>query len=559
MGKKLFGGFKLGFSGSADDEDADQALPEIAQDVANLPDLELRNKAREDIDKLDQETDPADAESRIKVIISMLLLKLQKFSLEPFKIQFGWGRKSEDRPQDDDDESDKEAKKTRKSRESPVKRLFEGFKLGFSSSEEGADQSLPDIDAVAELPDTELRSRATVEIEQLDKEKDPAEAESRIKQIMSMLLLRLQRLQDREAEVETISDPKEREVARAEIEKERAELNAEFESVEAKGSKFKLPKFNLEPFKFKFGWGSGDKDEKTTEPEPQKEEKEKKAKKPKDSSKKKLFGGFKLGFSGSADDEDADQALPEIAQDVANLPNLNLKGSRLNFGSLNLLPLASTDSNSAFSSALSFSISALATSRSFGSLIVSTSASLSCSLWSLRSSMLMICLILDSASAGSFSLSSCSISTVALLLSSVSGSSATASMSGRLWSEPSSEEEKPSLKPSNSLLTGLSLDFFVFFASLSDSSSSSCGLSSLLRPHPNWILKGSRLGFGNLNLKLLAFFSTASKSAFTSALSASISALAASRLLGSVMESSSASLPSSLCNLSSSMLMITPC
>ena len=169
----------------------------------------------------------------------------------------------------------------------------------------------------------------------------------------------------------------------------------------------------------------------------------------------------------------------------------------------------------------------------------------------------MICLILDSASAGSFSLSSCSISTVALLLSSVSGSSATASMSGRLWSAPSSEEEKPSLKPSNSLLTGLSLDFFVFFASLSDSSSSSCGLSSLLRPHPNWILKGSRLNFGNLNLKLLAFFSTASKSAFTSALSASISALAASRLLGSVMESSSASLPSSLCNLSSSMLMIT--
>merc|ERR1712077_176299 len=242
-----------------------------------------------------------------------------------FKIQFGWGRKSEDRPQDDDDESDKEAKKTKKSRESPVKRLFEGFKLGCSSSEEGADQSLPDIDAVAELPDTELRSRATVEIEQLDKEKDPAEAESRIKQIMSMLLLRLQRLQDREAEVETISDPKEREVARAEIEKERAELNAEFESVEAKGSKFKLPKFNLEPFKFKFGWGSGDKDEKTTEPEPQKEEKEKKAKKPKDSSKKKLFGGFKLGFSGSADDEDADQALPEIAQDVANLPDLELR------------------------------------------------------------------------------------------------------------------------------------------------------------------------------------------------------------------------------------------
>merc|ERR1712117_671428 len=282
MGKKLFGGFKLGFSGSADDEDADQALPEIAQDVASLPDLELRNKAREDIDKLDQETDPADAESRIKVIISMLLLRLQrlegreaeldsitdpnkreaaraeidaeraevnadfeavekkassfkfklpKFSLEPFKIQFGWGRKSEDRPQDDDDESDKEAIKTKKSRESPVKRLFEGFKLGFSSSEEGADQSLPDIDAVAELPDTELRSRATVEIEQLEKEKDPAEAE-----------------------VETISDPKEREVARAEIEKERAELNAEFESVEAKGSKFKLPKFNLEPFKFKFGW-----------------------------------------------------------------------------------------------------------------------------------------------------------------------------------------------------------------------------------------------------------------------------------------------------------------
>merc|ERR1711923_54775 len=76
--KKLFGGFKLGFSGSADDEDADQALPEIAQDVANLPDLELRNKAREDIDKLDQETDPADAESRIKVIISMLLLRLQR-------------------------------------------------------------------------------------------------------------------------------------------------------------------------------------------------------------------------------------------------------------------------------------------------------------------------------------------------------------------------------------------------------------------------------------------------------------------------------------------------
>merc|ERR1711879_384648 len=269
--KKLFRGFKLGFSGSADDEDAGQALPEIAQDAANLPDLELRNKAREDIEKLDQETDPADAESRIKVIISMLLLRLQrlegreaeldsitdpnkreaaraeidaeraevnadfeavekkassfkfklpKFSLEPLKIQFGWGRKSEDRPQGDDDESDKEAKKTKKSRESPVKRLFEGFKLGFSSSEEGADQSLPDIDAVAELPDTELRSRATVEIEQLDKEKDPAEAESRIKQIMSMLLLRLQRLQDREAEVETISDPKEREVARAEIEKE---------------------------------------------------------------------------------------------------------------------------------------------------------------------------------------------------------------------------------------------------------------------------------------------------------------------------------------------------
>merc|ERR1711879_975333 len=140
--KKLFGGFKLGFSGSADDEDAGQALPEIAQDVADLPDLELRNKAREDIDKLDQKTDPADAESRIKVIISILLLRLQrlegreaeldsitdpnkreaaraeidaeraevngdfeavekkassfkfklpKFSLEPFKIQFGWG------------------------------------------------------------------------------------------------------------------------------------------------------------------------------------------------------------------------------------------------------------------------------------------------------------------------------------------------------------------------------------------------------------------------------------------------------------------------------------
>ena len=207
-------------------------------------------------------------------------------------------------------------------RESPVKKLFEGFKLGFSTSADDDDQSLPDIDAVAELPDTELKSKATVEIEELDKEKDPAEAESRIKQIMSMLLLRLQRLQEREAKVDTISDPTEREAARAEIEAERAELNAEFESVDARASKFKLPKFSLEPFKFKFGWGS-DKDEKATEAEPEKEEKEKKAKKSKDSSKKKLFGGFKLGFSGSSDDDD--QALPEIAPDVAGLPDLELR------------------------------------------------------------------------------------------------------------------------------------------------------------------------------------------------------------------------------------------
>ena len=227
-------------------------------------------------------------------------------------------------------------------------------------------------------------------------------------------------------------------------------------------------------------------------------------------------------------------------------PNLNLKGSRLNLGNLNLLALASTDSNSAFSSAFSAAISALAASCSFGSLIVSTSASLSCSLWSLRRSMLMICLILDSAAAGSFSLSSSSISTVALLLSSVSGSSATASMSGKLWSSSSAEVENPSLKPSKSFFTGLSLDFFVFFASLSGSSSSSLGLSSLLRPQPNWILKGSRLNFGNLNLKLLAFLSTDSKSAFSSALSASISAAASSRLAGSLMESSSASLSWSL-------------
>merc|ERR1712039_1131847 len=111
----------------------------------------------------------------------------------------------------------------------------------------------------------ELKSKATVEIEELDKEKDPAEAEPRIKQIMSMLLLRHQRLQEREAKVDTISDPKEREAARAEIEAERAELNAEFDSVDAKASKFKLPKFNFEPFKFNFGWGS-DKDEMEAKP-----------------------------------------------------------------------------------------------------------------------------------------------------------------------------------------------------------------------------------------------------------------------------------------------------
>ena len=40
--------------------------------------MELRNKVREDIDKLDREKDPAEAESRIKVIISMLLLRLQR-------------------------------------------------------------------------------------------------------------------------------------------------------------------------------------------------------------------------------------------------------------------------------------------------------------------------------------------------------------------------------------------------------------------------------------------------------------------------------------------------
>ena len=84
--------------------------------------------------------------------------------------------------------------------------------------ENDLNESLPEIDAVAELPDTELKSKAAMEIEELDKEKDPAEAESRIKQIMSMLLMRLQRLQEREAKVDTISDPKEREAARAEIE-----------------------------------------------------------------------------------------------------------------------------------------------------------------------------------------------------------------------------------------------------------------------------------------------------------------------------------------------------
>ena len=84
-------------------------------------------------------------------------------------------------------------------------------------------------------------------------------AEDKLQKIINLLLLRLKRLQDRQAEVDKIKDPKKRDKAQKELDKEKEELNKAFKDVEQKSKSFsfKLPKLDLmwKPLKFQFGWG----------------------------------------------------------------------------------------------------------------------------------------------------------------------------------------------------------------------------------------------------------------------------------------------------------------
>merc|ERR1719264_2433871 len=297
-----------------------QRLQEREAKVDTISDPKEREAARAEI-----EAERAELNTEFESVnANASKFKLPKFNLEPFKFKFGWGSDKDEKTTEAEPKKQEKEKKAKKSKDSSKKKLFGGFKLGFSGSADDDDQALPEIDPdVVALPALELRNKVREDIDKLDKEKDPAEAESRIKVIISMLLLRLQGLQEREAKLDSISNPAEREAAEAEIEAERAELNADFESVEAKASgfKFKLPKFSLEPFKIQFGWGRKSEDKVKDDDEPEKDEK--KTKKSRESPVKKLFEGIKLGFSSSADDDD--QALPEIDPDVVALPALELR------------------------------------------------------------------------------------------------------------------------------------------------------------------------------------------------------------------------------------------